>query len=104
MTDRILHRIADNDGKPVGWMFWCPACENCHAYYVEQPNGSNKAQWQFNGNIEKPTFTPSLLAYRTLSNGQRETICHLFVTDGLIQYQGDCPHKLAGQTIPMEPF
>jgi len=29
------------------------------------------------------------------------SICHSFVTDGQIQFLGDCTHKLAGRTVPL---
>jgi hypothetical protein len=95
-----------------GYLFYCPACEGIHAYRV----GGDPArpQWSFNGNVEKPTFTPSLLCFTTygendgpdgkpqqLPNGRRRTLCHLFVTDGKIIYCGDNPHKLNGQTVPL---
>jgi hypothetical protein len=28
-------------------------------------------------------------------------ICHSFITDGRIQFLGDCTHRLAGQTVPI---
>ena len=28
-------------------------------------------------------------------------VCHSFVTNGRIQYLGDCTHKLAGQTVDL---
>jgi len=31
-------------------------------------------------------------------------VCHSFVTDGNIQYLGDCTHELAGQTIELPEF
>ena len=30
-----------------------------------------------------------------------DDICHSFVTDGRIQFLGDCTHKLAGQTVDL---
>jgi hypothetical protein len=62
--------------------------------------------WQFNGNMEKPSFTPSLLNtgnYYNEKTGQNdiECRCHLFVTDGKIQYCSDCTHELAGQTVEL---
>jgi hypothetical protein len=47
--------------------------------------------------MESPTFTPSLLvnAFHPPSR------CHLFITDGKIQFCGDCVHGLAGQTVEM---
>jgi hypothetical protein len=29
-------------------------------------------------------------------------LCHTFVTDGQIQYLGDCTHALAGQTVDLQ--
>ncbi|WP_241754456.1 hypothetical protein [Cupriavidus basilensis] len=31
-------------------------------------------------------------------------VCHSFVTDGRIQFLGDCTHALAGQTVPLAEF
>lgn len=79
------------DAGDIGlYMFWCPGCKENHAY--------TKGRWEFNGDFEKPTFRPSLLYGK---DGER-TRCHIFVTDGKIQYLSDCDHELAGQTIEME--
>lgn len=67
-----------------GKAFWCPACDTLHL--VEG--------WEYNGNAEKPTFRPSVLA-------RGEFICHSFVTDGQIAFLSDCTHHLAGQTVPL---
>lgn len=90
------------NGTRAGYRFYCPGCERAHVYYV----GPN--QWEFNGNLEKPSFTPSLRnyhpAYVDPDTGQKvpeKTLCHLFVTDGQIVYCGDCPHALSGQTVPL---
>lgn len=80
-------------------MFWCPACEAYHAYYV---NVKNIPSWVFNGDLNNPTFTPSLLLYNPKEDGKRETKCHLFLTNGIIKYCGDCPHDYAGKSIPLE--
>ena len=77
-----------NDSGEVGlYMFWCPGCKENHAY--------TKDRWTFNGDYERPTFTPSLL----YGKDGRHRICHIFMTDGKIQYLSDCEHELAGQTI-----
>ena len=70
------------------YAFHCPACGHSHLYEVPR--------WQWNGSLEKPTFTPSLL------NTTDTTRCHLFVTDGRIAFCGDCTHPLAGKTVEME--
>lgn len=59
--------------------------------------------WGFNGDVDKPTFTPSLavLSATRISNEYTEMRCHSFIRDGQIQYLPDCDHELAGQTIDM---
>jgi len=74
------------------YIFWCPGCECGHVYCV---GTGSRTTWNFNGDINKPTFTPSLLNHR---EGWR---CHLFLTDGVINYCGDCTHSLAGLTVGM---
>lgn len=82
--------VQDSTGKDSGHWFECPGCEFMHVY----PFG----RWAFNGDVDKPTFTPSYLQYEA-PNVPR---CHFFVTDGKIQFLADCTHKLAGQTLEME--
>lgn len=53
--------------------------------------------WEFNGDFEKPTFSPSILVTGML--GQR---CHSYVKNGVIQFLGDCHHKLKNQTIELQ--
>jgi hypothetical protein len=60
-------------------------------------------QWKFDGNLMCPTFEPSLRCFHTI-DGRDVTICHLFVKLGKIEFCGDSPHKLAGQTVPLQPF
>lgn len=108
-----VKRAIDDSGVAYGYTFFCPGCGYAHVYYVEKPcSGSDDTpqQWQFNGNMENPTFTPSLLN-TTGSFADPNyvddpeippTRCHLFVTDGVINYCTDCTHKMAGhQRVPM---
>jgi len=74
------------------WFFKCPGCNVGHQF--------DTRRWQFNGDVEKPTFTPSLLYNGDLGNPRRPR-CHSFVTDGNIQFLDDCTHALAGQTVPI---
>jgi len=90
------------EGGRIG--FHCPGCRKPHVVNVS-PGG-----WGFNGNYERPTFTPSVLvtyngpdAGADRGDGDRAppAVCHSFVTDGQIQFLGDCTHALAGQTVPL---
>lgn len=73
------------------YLHWCPGCKQEHWIFVDEPSGTG-ATWSYNGNPEKPTFSPSVNIV-----GQ----CHYFITDGEIQFCGDSKHELAGQTIPL---
>ena len=78
--------------------FFCPGCKCQHTYSVND-DGTG---WQFNGDIEKPTFTPSLFNRDFDTEGKVKSICHLFLTDGKIQFLNDCTHDLKGQTVEMK--
>lgn len=69
--------------------FYCPACKELHTV---NPKG-----WNFNGDYDKPTFSPSILV--TWGDDRR---CHSFIKDGEIQYLSDSTHELAGQTVDLE--
>ena len=112
--------IKDTDTGRV--LFWCHGCDMAHPVNV---SGGSGPSWSFNGSFEKPTFSPSILVkFDQLSKESREKnrayfaehgrhmtpqelpydikhVCHSFVTDGRIQYLGDCTHSLAGQTIDL---
>jgi histidinol-phosphatase (PHP family) len=75
-------------------IFWCPGCREVHPYTI---NVSTRPCWQWNANLEKPTFTPSLLC----SKDDPKRICHLYLTDGIIDYLGDCHHALKGTKVPL---
>lgn len=76
------------------YFFWCPGCKEPHFY---QTSGS--PAWQFNGDLERPTFTPSLL--NTTRRGDVDHTCHLFLTDGNLQFGADCSHEYRAQTVPL---
>lgn len=99
MGDRILHAVKD---RPGFYLMYCPGCRNCHGVWTEIPNERNGAVWSFDGNMEKPTFNPSVLI-----NDVREGkpyVCHSFVREGKIQFLSDCTHQYAGQTLDLEKF
>lgn len=85
-------------------VFWCPGCLGGHSFHIKPPEPT----WQWDGNMESPTFNPSLLV-RHHGNENAEPryregqVCHLFVREGRIQYCTDSTHELAGQTVDMQP-
>lgn len=99
--------VEDGNGKRIGYQFLCPGCKSAHLIYTDYPG---RDAWKFNGDIESPTFEPSLLIFgddEELRKRKRETNwpfpinlrCHTVITAGKIHYQGDCEHELRGQTV-----
>jgi hypothetical protein len=108
---RILRDTTDN-----GLMFWCPGCNEAHRI---QHGAGGGPRWGWNGDVEKPTFTPSVLVsgVRGLTDDEHAAYmrgeglpeptpfaCHSFVTDGQIQFLSDCSHAMAGQTVSLPDF
>lgn len=81
-----LRTAKDNNNKKI-YTFYCPGCKHSHMFNEE---------WTFNNDMEKPTFSPSLLNYNDIER------CHIFVRDGKIEYLSDCSHELAGKIVDME--
>lgn len=88
-----VFKNASAEGCDHYW-FFCPGCGSLHGYKV----GNCSLSWSYSGTRIKPTFKPSLL----VDSHNPKSRCHLFVTDGKIQYLSDCFHELAGKTIEME--
>ena len=94
--DMAKVEIYESNGWKQCW-FYCEGCKCTHAFTVGHPEIEKSPLWTWNNNIEKPTFSPSLLV-----NGSfPESRCHSFVNDGKIQYLGDCFHELKNKTIEL---
>ncbi len=92
----LLQSEDDRTGKEL--VFTCPACQYGHSFRIERGSlNADAPVWQWNGDLEKPTFTPSLMV-----NRGTERQCHLFVRDGLIEYLHDCVHPLSGCAVIMQ--
>lgn len=94
--------------------FECPACETPHG--INCGKGSGPA-WSWNGNVEKPTFHPSILVQcrRGVPEAAEDNVdqilrgeivqriydhvCHSFVEDGNIRFLSDCTHELVSTTV-----
>ena len=76
--------------------FRCPGCGHDHCMPTNRDAGPN---WKFNGDVDKPTFAPSVLVKAA---GKAEQYrCHSFITDGRIRFLGDCSHEYAGKVMDM---
>lgn len=98
MSDRdpswVLNRLQDDDS--FDFVFYCPGCEMDHGFNAFK---NQEPRWTFNGDMLKPTISPSLL----IRYGKNK-ICHSFINNGMIEFLNDCTHALKGQTIPLEPY
>lgn len=74
-------------------VFHCPGCNEVHVI---------DARWTFNGNLDKPTISPSLLVRYSYAGENR--VCHSFIADGMIEYLSDCTHELAGEKVEISDF
>lgn len=79
-------------------------CPGCLAAFPESHarhglNVANVHTW--NGDVDRPTFTPSLMWNHEFGGMPAGYICHSYITDGMIQFLSDCTHPLAGQTVEL---
>ena len=100
--------------------FYCPGCKCNHGVWLKK-EGYSGPSWSFNGDMDKPTFSPSILV-RWVDipeepeldgdgnyvlgpdgrlKGAKDMVCHSFVRDGMIQFLSDCTHDLRGQTVEL---
>jgi hypothetical protein len=96
--DRAELSAEDRNGvRSLLW--WCPGCKMPHSVPVNGPRG-----WTWDGNLERPTLSPSVLIRMPSGAPPKQRICHSFVRDGRMDFLSDCTHKLAGQTVELEEW
>jgi hypothetical protein len=96
-------------------VFWCPGCKEAHGIPTDK--------WQWNGQRDTPTLIPSVLTrsghfalpggpcwctYKEKYGADSTTFscvrCHLFLTDGQLQFLSDCSHEYAGRAVALEEW
>lgn len=104
---RVLRHLDGN----YGHAHWCPGCEEMHRI---------PGSWTFDGNMDAPTFKPSVKVSGKLTvkengrwNGEYvrdgagapiDMCCHYILTAGVLNFCADSTHKLAGQNVPLLPI
>lgn len=78
-------------------MTWCPGCEQPHPFRV---SGRGEV-WEWDGDLEAPTFSPSYLTWAGQEGEAGYRRCHSFLRAGVWEFLTDCTHGLAGRRVPM---
>lgn len=100
MTKALLRTVTANDITYEALMFVCPGCvaggpdgyDGIHVLPVNSE--TKKPSWDWNGDFEKPTLSPSILS-------QGYSRCHSYLEDGVFRFLPDSDHPLSGQSIPL---
>ncbi|MDI1362523.1 DUF6527 family protein [Methylotenera sp.] len=87
----------------IGYSFYCVGCKFTHPVHTKV-GSHNGSQWGWNGSMDKPTFTPSVLVQYPWGEERKPMVCHSFVTDGMIEFLADCTHEFAGKTVELPEF
>jgi hypothetical protein len=123
VSERRAKAVRFGDAE-YGITFRCPGCGDHHSVRTHASDGIGV--WGWNGSLETPTITPSVLVqsghymqpnatpgncYCDFAERYPDKApmpahfkcyrCHSFVTGGRIQFLNDCSHALAGQTVDL---
>lgn len=108
----VAEVVLDKEGRYYGLSFECAGCEFGHHMVPTDwtPEGRERVErspgtptWQFNGDLKRPTLSPSILCRASIGKEYRNVVCHFFVAHGRMQFCSDSTHALAGQTVDMTP-
>lgn len=106
-------------GEKIGRSAWlqCPGCNHLHRFILSNDDGTipSGPVWEWDGDLEQPTFSPSLLCIGvTFYTAERDPDghrvvagsgnCHSFVRAGRWEFLSDSGHHLAGQTVDLVPL
>lgn len=117
--------VTDSEGRFYGIRWDCPGCAlhsegsfGAHVLPVDwtppgmerSPHIASRPRWGFNGDMEQPAFSPSILSRQSgaVVDGVRspDFVCHSFIgcngaQPGQIIFLGDCTHALAGKVVDL---
>jgi hypothetical protein len=107
-TSAVL-RVSSIDGDDrMLCLVWCPGCDSQHPFWVQDPDKAphlaDQNVWSWDGNMDHPTFEPSLLVHPDPNATPARPRCHSFLHAGRWQFLDDSGHELAGHTVDMAPL
>lgn len=95
-----LQEVTRDDISYDVLVFVCPGCvaarpgsSGIHMLPVNVKEEMDKASWEWDGNLELPTLSPSIL---TMGSPFR---CHSFLKAGIFEFLQDSEHPLTGQKV-----
>ncbi len=119
MTNPVaqIRQVDDHGHSYEALAFVCPGCAvdgqaGLHMLPVRGDVPDGRARWDWDGNEDAPTLSPSILTraeHRRAKRGDDWVdvglfICHSFLRAGVFEFLTDCTHALAGQQVPMPPL
>jgi len=73
-------------------------CAGCNAKHILPTGEPYHINWSFNGDLEKPSFSPSFK--HTIGKAGSNEVCHYTITDGVIHYYSDTTaHLMRGNFL-----
>lgn len=97
-----LVTVLDGDAQYQCLKFICPGCalDGSTGMHMLPVNCNNhEPSWNFDGNLDAPTLSPSILTRGGPEMGSR---CHSYLEAGKFRFLEDSTHELAGQTdVPL---
>lgn len=87
-------KVRQAEGSEGIMMFFCPGCGFYHAVFTKD-EGYPHERWNFNGDVRRPTFRPSVHVSRP------GLVCHSFITDGKIEFLSDCTHEMRNRIVDL---
>lgn len=88
-------------------LVWCPGCDYQHPFWVQDPDKAPTTDdhvWTWDGNMDHPTFAPSLLVHPDPNATPPRPRCHSFLRAGRWEFLADSEHELAGHTVDLPPL
>lgn len=104
-----LKRSVSAEGSDERLAYWCQGCNEIHQVRIK-----GAGSWGWNGDVERPVFTPSVaVSYPANPKASEEfkewrtaRMCHTFIgcngaQPGEVIFLVDCTHALAGTVQPL---
>lgn len=92
--------VKDGNGKE-SCIIRCPGCDDFHV--IRCATATDNSGWTWNGDLELPSFVPSLLVTYTGEDEGKPVrqVCHSYILAGSIRFLEDCTHALKGKTVEL---